>query len=53
VIRQPTKALKAAGGEVITVNGDGSTINTRGLQLAIVRELNNLFLVIFTQGQGQ
>jgi catechol 2,3-dioxygenase-like lactoylglutathione lyase family enzyme len=47
------KALKAAGGEVITVGGDGGTINMRGLQLAIVRELNNLFLVIFTQGQRQ
>jgi len=47
------KALKAAGGEVITVGGDGGAINMRGLQLAIVRELNNLFLVIFTQGQRQ
>ena len=47
------KALKTAGGQVVTTGGDGMPINMRGLHLAIVRELNNLFLVIFSQGQRQ
>jgi predicted enzyme related to lactoylglutathione lyase len=45
------KSLKAAGGQVVTTGGDGGPINMRGLRVAIVRELNNLFLVIFAQGQ--
>ena len=47
------KSLKAAGGQVVTTGGDGGPINMRGLRVAIVRELNNLFLVIFAQGQRQ
>jgi catechol 2,3-dioxygenase-like lactoylglutathione lyase family enzyme len=47
------KALIAAGGEVITTGGNGGPIDMRGLHLAIVREINNLFLVIFAQGQHQ
>src|SRR5262249_31079682 len=47
------KALKAAGGQVVTTGGDGGAIDMRGLHLAIVRETNNLFLVIFAQGQRQ
>jgi catechol 2,3-dioxygenase-like lactoylglutathione lyase family enzyme len=44
------KLLTAAGGTVITTGGDGGPINMRGLRLALVRELNNLFLVIMAQG---
>jgi predicted enzyme related to lactoylglutathione lyase len=47
------KSLKSAGGQVVTTGGDGGPINMRGLRVAIVRELNNLFLVIFAQGQRQ
>lgn len=43
------KALKSAGGNVVTVGGNGGPINMRGLRVAIVREPNNLFLVIMTQ----
>jgi predicted enzyme related to lactoylglutathione lyase len=43
------KELKAAGGQVVTVGGNGEPIDMRGLHLAIVRELDNLFLVIFSQ----
>jgi predicted enzyme related to lactoylglutathione lyase len=43
------KALKTAGGRVITTGGNDGPIDMRGLHLAIVREVNNLFLVIFAQ----
>jgi len=42
------KALAAAGGVVITTGGDGGTILMSGLRVAVVREPNNLFLVILT-----
>jgi len=42
------KTLAAAGGTVITTGGDGGTILMSGLRVAIVREPNNLFLVILT-----
>jgi len=45
-------ALKAAGGTVITTGGDGGPIDMRGLRVALVREPNNLFLVILGQAQG-
>ena len=45
------KALKAAGGVVITTGGDGGPIDMRGLRVALVREPNNLFLVIMSQAQ--
>jgi catechol 2,3-dioxygenase-like lactoylglutathione lyase family enzyme len=45
------KALKTAGGEVVTTGGNGAPIDMRGLHLAIVRDINNLFLVIFSQAQ--
>lgn len=48
-----TKALADAGAEVVTTGGDGGPITMRGLRLAVVREPNNLFLVIFAQGQPQ
>jgi catechol 2,3-dioxygenase-like lactoylglutathione lyase family enzyme len=51
-VRDSDKAvrdLKAAGGQVVTVGGNGEPIDMRGLHLAIVRELDNLFLVIFSQ----
>jgi len=38
--------LKAAGGQVTTVGGNGGPIDMRGQHVAIVREFNNLFLVI-------
>ena len=47
------KALKAAGGQVVTTGGNGGPIDMRGLHLAIVREPNNLFLVIFSQGNSR
>src|SRR5262249_34248269 len=40
------KALVAAGGVVTTTGGNGGPIDMRGLRVALVRELNNLFLVI-------
>ena len=40
------KALVAAGGTVVTTGGDGGPILMSGLRVAIVREPNNLFLVI-------
>src|SRR5438128_1583641 len=43
------KALTASGGQLITVGGNGGPIDMRGLRVGIVRELNDLFLVIFTQ----
>jgi len=43
------KALVAAGGTVVTTGGNGGTILMSGLRVAIVREPNNLFLVIMTQ----
>jgi predicted enzyme related to lactoylglutathione lyase len=43
------KALVAAGGTVVTTGGDGGPILMSGLRVAIVREPNNLFLVIMTQ----
>jgi catechol 2,3-dioxygenase-like lactoylglutathione lyase family enzyme len=45
------KALQTAGGEVITTGGSGGPIDMRGLRVAVVRELDNLFLVIMTQIQ--
>jgi hypothetical protein len=36
-------------GDVVIGSGSFSPIDMRGLHLAIVRELNNLFLVIFSQ----
>jgi hypothetical protein len=47
------KALKTAGGQVVTTGGNDGPIDMRGLHLAIVRELNNLFLVIFSQSVRQ
>src|SRR5207244_4546321 len=44
------KTLAAAGGAVITTGGNGGPIDMRGLRVALVRELNNLFLVIMAQG---
>lgn len=46
------KALVAAGGSVITTGGNGGTIIMSGLRVAIVREPNNLFLVIMMQVPG-
>jgi len=43
------KALAANGGSVITTGGEGGPILMSGLRVAIVREPNNLFLVIMTQ----
>jgi predicted enzyme related to lactoylglutathione lyase len=43
------KTLKTLGGQVITTGGDGGPINMRNLRVALVRELNNLFLVIMSQ----
>lgn len=45
------KALVTNGGTVITTGGNGGPIDMQGLRVAVVRELNNLFLVTFTQGQ--
>jgi predicted enzyme related to lactoylglutathione lyase len=42
------KTLAAAGGSVITTGGDGGPILMSGLRIALVREPNNLFLVIMT-----
>jgi hypothetical protein len=42
-------ALKAAGGVVVTTGGNGGPIDMRGLRVALVREPNNLFLVIMSQ----
>src|SRR6185369_6129921 len=47
------KALVGTGGQVITTGSNGAAMDMRGLHLAIVREPNNLFLVIFAQGQRQ
>jgi catechol 2,3-dioxygenase-like lactoylglutathione lyase family enzyme len=44
------KTLTAAGGTVVTTGGNGGPIDMRGLRVALVRELNNLFLVIMAQG---
>jgi len=46
------RALAAAGGSVVTTGGDGGTILMSGLRVAIVREPNNLFLVILTPAPG-
>lgn len=45
------KTLVSAGGQVVTTGGNGGPIDMQGLRLAVVRELNNLFLVTFAQGQ--
>jgi hypothetical protein len=45
------KALVASGGVVITAGGNGGPIDMQGLRVALVRELNNLFLVTMAQGQ--
>jgi catechol 2,3-dioxygenase-like lactoylglutathione lyase family enzyme len=44
-------ALVKSGATVITTGGNGGPIDMQGLRVALVRELNNLFLVTFTQGQ--
>lgn len=44
------KSLVGAGGTVVTVGGDGGPILMSGLRLALVREPNNLFLVIYAAG---
>ena len=46
------KAMTAAGGVVITTGGNGGPIDMQGLRVAIVRELNNLFLVTMAGGQA-
>jgi len=43
------KTLVANGGSVVTTGGEGGPILMSGLRVAIVREPNNLFLVIMTQ----
>ena len=43
------KTLVASGATVITAGGNGEPIDMQGL-LAVVRELNNLFLVTMAQG---
>jgi catechol 2,3-dioxygenase-like lactoylglutathione lyase family enzyme len=50
---ETVKALVKAGGQVATTGSNGGAMDMRGLHLAIVREPNNLFLVIFAQGQRQ
>ena len=45
------KALVGSGGVVITAGGNGGPIDMQGLRVALVRELNNLFLVTMAQGQ--
>jgi len=45
------KTLVGAGGVVTTTGGNGGPIDMRGLRVALVRDLNNLFLVIMAQGQ--
>jgi hypothetical protein len=45
------KMLKAAGGILTTTGGNGGPIYMRGLRVGIVREPNNLFLVIMTQAR--
>jgi predicted enzyme related to lactoylglutathione lyase len=42
------KTLVANGGTVVTTGGDGGPILMSGLRVAIVREPNNLFLVVMT-----
>jgi hypothetical protein len=44
------KTLVASGATVITAGGNGGPIDMQGLRVAVVRELNNLFLVTMTQG---
>lgn len=46
------KTLTTAGGTVITTGGNGGPIDMQGLRVALVRELNNLFLVTLTRGQA-
>jgi hypothetical protein len=45
------KTLVSNGGTVITTGGNGGPIDMQGLRVALVRELNNLFLVTMAQGQ--
>jgi len=45
------KTLVSSGGTVITTGGNGGPIDMQGLRVALVRELNNLFLVTMAQGQ--
>jgi predicted enzyme related to lactoylglutathione lyase len=47
------KKLTAMGGQVVTTGGDGGPINMQGLRVALVRELNNLFLVIMQSGNNR
>ena len=44
------KTLVASGATVITAGGKGGPIDMQGLRVAVVRELNNLFLVTMAQG---
>jgi predicted enzyme related to lactoylglutathione lyase len=46
------KKLTSMGGQVVTTGGDGGPINMQGLRVALVRELNNLFLVIMQSGNN-
>jgi catechol 2,3-dioxygenase-like lactoylglutathione lyase family enzyme len=46
------KVMTAAGGVVITTGGNGGPIDMQGLRVAIVRDLNNLFLVTMSGGQA-
>jgi len=43
------KSLVAAGDKIITTGGNGGPILMNGLRVAVVREPNNLFLVIMSQ----
>ena len=45
------KTLVSNGGTVITTGSNGGPIDMQGLRVALVRELNNLFLVTMAQGQ--
>jgi catechol 2,3-dioxygenase-like lactoylglutathione lyase family enzyme len=45
------KSLKSAGGILTTTGGNGGPIDMRGLRVGLVREPNNLFLVIMTQAR--
>jgi catechol 2,3-dioxygenase-like lactoylglutathione lyase family enzyme len=46
------KAMTAAGGVVVTTGGNGGPIDMQGLRVAIVRDLNNLFVVTMAGGQA-
>ena len=46
------KVMTAAGGVVVTTGGNGGPIDMQGLRVAIVRDLNNLFIVTMAGGQA-